>query len=182
MTFLQVICENAPLTVNPFPESHNSVFGPGAHLKEYGLTPSREEALARLQNGQFQTVLRKSRPVKFLVEMKHNSLSVLELEDTLTIDDQDSQVTIKCNLVEHGEYGLAVFAKEPGKGEKLYSHICTYLLSFTTQDLQSVYGHVYDQILSNEIVCYNYSPDVYSALVGADFTAEYHGKLILFLF
>ena len=114
--------------------------------------------------------------------MKHNSLSVPELEDTLTIDDQDSQVTIKCNLVEHGEYGLAIYANEPGKGKKSLTHICTYLLSFTTQDLQSVYGHVYDQILSNEIVCYNYPPDVYSALVGADFTAEYHGKLILFLF
>ena len=141
-------------------------------LKQYGVTSTENRGLINVHNQLCQVTLRKSGPVKFLVRLANNVLSKSQCEQAVALEDSENAATIKCTLPQQGEYGLGIYANEPGKGVDTFSHACQYLLSYKTQDFQTLYGQVYESVLSTELVCYNYHPDVYTALVSASPTAS----------
>ncbi len=141
----KIVCDQAAGDIRPYPVCSDANWGPGAPVKQYGLTPSQTTAIVEAPNGRADVSFAKSRDVRLYARLSKEGIDEATLERAVTIREQDNVIYITVNLPTRGEYGLEVYANEPSREGDTFTHMCQYLTSYTDRDFGSTYGQVFDR-------------------------------------
>ncbi|PAA47289.1 hypothetical protein BOX15_Mlig025622g3, partial [Macrostomum lignano] len=124
----RINCDEPAADATPFPNCHDSNWGPGLHAERYGLTASHRDGVLNSVNGQAQLYFRRTRrEVRLLAKLRRNGFDEDALDHHCRQFETPSQTTFQISLPEPGEYGLEIYANEPSDGET-FTHMCQYLL------------------------------------------------------
>lgn len=127
--------------VVPFPSCSDLSWGPDTFLIQYGLAPGNADAILQAPNGRALVALDKSRPeVRLYARLVKKGVPDTTLRRALTVKNAEDKATINVELPEQGEYGLELFANDPKKDGDMFTHVCQYLVFFTDQDFDDIYG------------------------------------------
>uniref|UniRef100_A0A1I8JQS7 TGc domain-containing protein n=1 Tax=Macrostomum lignano TaxID=282301 RepID=A0A1I8JQS7_9PLAT len=133
-------CDEPAADATPFPNCHDSNWGPGLHAERYGLTASHRDGVLNSVNGHAQLYF--DGPVRLLAKLRRNGFDEDALDQHCRQFETPSQTTFQISLPETrhglsiscavhppppGEYGLEIYANEPSDGET-FTHMCQYLL------------------------------------------------------
>ena len=118
------MCDQAAPEVKPFPQCSDSNWGPGAPVKQYGLTPNQETAILAAPNGRAEVVFTKTRPCRLYARLTKDGMIDNQLENAVSVREQDDKVHVAVNLPRPGEYGLEVYGNEPAREGKKISQPC----------------------------------------------------------
>lgn len=141
----KIICDQAAGDIKPYPLVSDSNWGPGAPVKQYGLTPSHKTAILAAPNGRTEVSFAKSRDVRLYARLTKDGMDEDTLERAVTVREQDNVIYVTVQLPARGEYGLEVYANEPQREGDTFTHMCQYLTSFTDRDFGTLYGQVFDR-------------------------------------
>lgn len=141
----KIICDQAASDVKPYPQCSDANWGPGAPVRQYGLTPGYKTALLAAPNGRAEVSFLKSRDVRLYARLVKEGIDEDTLENAVQCREQDNQVFVTAQLPTTGEYGLEVYANEPIREGDTFTHMCQYLVSFTDRDFGTLYGQVFDR-------------------------------------
>lgn len=141
----KIICDQAASDVKPYPQCSDANWGPGAPVRQYGLTPGYKTALLAAPNGRAEVSFLKSRDVRLYARLVKEGIDEDTLENAVQCREQENQVFVTAQLPTTGEYGLEVYANEPIREGDTFTHMCQYLVSFTDRDFGTLYGQVFDR-------------------------------------
>ena len=147
----KIVCDSAAGDIRPYPQCSDSNWGPGAPVHQYGLIPSHKEALLQAPGGRAEVSFKKTRDVRLYARLTKDGMYEDQLEQCITVREQDDQIYVSVNLPARGEYGLEVYANEPAREGDTFTHICQYLTVYSDRDLRSMYPQVYDQVHMKQV-------------------------------
>ena len=141
----KIVCDQAAGDIKPYPLCSDSNWGPGAPVKQYGLTPSHKTAILAAPNGRAEVSFAKTRDVRLYARLTKDGMDDDALERAVSVREQDNMVYVTVQLPARGEYGLEIYANEPAKEGDTFTHMCQYLTSYTDRDFGTLYGQVFDR-------------------------------------
>ena len=143
----KVVCDSTSDEVtSPFPYCSDSSWGLDMYASFIGarLIPTHRTAVVFCPDGHGLVSLKLSDPeLRLYARLVREGLAFDILKRGVTVVKDDSQVVIRVELPEPGEYGLEVFVNDPDKDGKLFAHFCQYL--FTT-DMEGSFASVYKDL------------------------------------
>lgn len=141
----KIVCPEAVHDFGPFPYCSDSSWGADVYTQQYPIIPSIKTAILITSTGKAEVAFVKDEKLKLYARLVRDGLSFEELKSWLSFDDGKNQTVLRINIKLPGEYGLEIFANDPGADGEIYTHFSQYLIVSSGREFSAIFGSVFDR-------------------------------------